>query len=89
MKQEQRTQLEQVIDGIVNENADASTSAFHEYLRDKIRGMLVSERAMCDEEDEKDEDDKDEDDKDEDEKDDEKSEDKEKDSDESEDEDEK
>lgn len=83
MKQEQRTQLEQVIDGIVNENADASTSAFHEYLRDKIRGMLVSERAMCDEEDEKDEDDKDED-----EKDDEKSEDKEKDSDESEDEDE-
>lgn len=66
MNKQMKQHLETVVNSIVNEDTEAATAAFHEYLRMKTQTILLGEGddEECDE-DEKDED-KDEDEKDED-----------------------
>lgn len=79
MNKQMKQHLETVVNSIVNEDTEAATAAFHEYLRMKTQSILLGEGddEECDEECDEDEmEDKDEKDEDKDDKKDEKKEDK-------------
>lgn len=62
MTKNMKQHLETVVNSIVNEDAEAATAAFHEYLRLKTQSILLGESDDNDEDDEDDGEDKDEDD---------------------------
>lgn len=69
MNKQMKQHLETVVNSIVNEDTEAATAAFHEYLRMKTQSILLGEGEdeECDEDEMEDKEDKDE--KDEDKKD--------------------
>ena len=69
MNKQMKQHLETVVNSIVNEDTEAATAAFHEYLRMKTQTILLGESddEECDDEDKEKDEEKDED-KDEDEK---------------------
>lgn len=66
MNKQMKQHLETVVNSIVNEDAEAATAAFHEYLRMKTQTILLGEGddEECDEDEKDDKDDKKSDDKD-------------------------
>lgn len=65
MNKQMKQHLETVVNSIVNEDTDAATSAFHEYLRMKTQSILLGEgdEEECDEDEDKEGKDKKDDDK--------------------------
>ncbi len=65
MNKQMKQHLETVVNSIVNEDTDAATSAFHEYLRMKTQSILLGENdeEECDEDEDKEGKDKKDDDK--------------------------
>lgn len=58
MNKQMKQHLETVVNSIVNEDTDAASSAFHEYLRMKTQSILLGEAddEECDDEEDKSED---------------------------------
>lgn len=63
MNKQMKQHLETVVNSIVNEDTEAATAAFHEYLRMKTQSILLGEGddEECDEDEMEDKDEKDED----------------------------
>lgn len=70
MNKQMKQHLETVVNSIVNEDTEAATAAFHEYLRMKTQSILLGEGEdeECDEDEMEDKEDKDEKDEDKDDK---------------------